>query len=142
MNPATFLKIGGIVLIAVGVLGLIGIIGPTAESSIFGSTWWFDNAENWAHIVLGIVALIVVFALKGFQKIVTLVVGILGVVVGIWGFVLGANFFGAGLETLDNLLHLVIGLWALWSWKNAKEAGMPMAMPQRPPMGPMGPTGM
>ncbi|MEK9147909.1 MAG: hypothetical protein AAB650_00555, partial [Patescibacteria group bacterium] len=57
MNPKQFLQIGGVVLVLVGILGFVGVIGPTAESSLFGGAWWFDNAENWAHLVLGVVAL-------------------------------------------------------------------------------------
>ena len=58
MNPKQFLVIGGIILLLVGILGFVGILGPTASDSIFGATWYFDNAENWAHAVLGIVALL------------------------------------------------------------------------------------
>jgi ABC-type Fe3+-siderophore transport system permease subunit len=45
VNPKQFLTIGGAVLLLVGILGFIGIIGPDANS-IFGSAWYFDNAEN------------------------------------------------------------------------------------------------
>ena len=43
--------------------GMVGVIGPTAEQSLFGDDWWFDDAENWAHLVLGIVARISDYAL-------------------------------------------------------------------------------
>ena len=47
-----------------GVLGFVGLIGPTGQASLFGENWWFDNGENWAHLVLGVVALIAAYALK------------------------------------------------------------------------------
>ncbi len=114
-RPSGFLTIGGIILVLLGVLGFF-LIGPTAADSIFGPTWWFDGAENWAHLVLGVVALILVFAVKNddANKWVTAIVGILALVAGIWGF-FNANFLGAGLELLDNILHLVVGVWALYA---------------------------
>jgi hypothetical protein len=39
---------------------------------------------------------------------------------GVWGFVVGSNpepnYYGiTNLEMLDNIVHLVIGVWALWA---------------------------
>ena len=65
MNPKQFLLVGGGVLVLVGLLGFFGVIGPTAGQSIFGSTWWFDSGENWAHLVIGVVGLIAAFVLSG-----------------------------------------------------------------------------
>jgi len=125
MNPKNFLKIGGVVLVVVGLAGMVGILGPTPESSIFGSAWWFDNGENWAHLIGGIVALVVVYALPQMQTPVVLLVGIVTLLAGIWGFFLpqeAPNLYGANLENpLDNILHLVIGVWAFLSWKGARK---------------------
>ena len=55
--------VGGIVLVVVGIAGFVGILGPTAGQSIFGPSWYFDSSENWAHTILGVVALLVAFAL-------------------------------------------------------------------------------
>jgi len=121
MNPKQFLLIGGAVLVLVGILGFLGIIGPTAEDSIFGGNWFFDNGENWAHLILGIVALGAYFLITSapLLKYLVLAVGVLAVVVGLLGFFLGAavpNFLGANLENpADNVLHLVIGAWALYA---------------------------
>ena len=126
MNPKQFLVIGGVVLIVVGLAGFLGIIGPTPQQSILGASWYFDNAENWAHMILGVVALLVAFALPaGMQAGVTLLVGIVGLVVGLWGFLLPdatPNFYGANLENpLDNILHIAIGIWAILAWRGAKK---------------------
>lgn len=113
-TPKGFLQIGGIVLLAVGILGFF-LIGPTEEQSIFGSAWWFDNAENWAHTVLGIVALIVGYGVKSAstQKSIAMIVGVVALLVGIYGFI-SPSLLGANLENpLDNILHLVVGAWAL-----------------------------
>jgi len=114
MNPKQFLVIGGIVLLLVGVIGFFGIIGPTPEQSIFGDAWWFDNGENWAHTILGVVALILAFAAPAMvQKWVVVLLGIIGVVIGIYS-IFTSSFLGANLENpADSILHLVIGIWAL-----------------------------
>lgn len=119
MNPKQFLQIGGIVLIVVGILGFVGIIGPSSEQSIFGTAWWFDNGENWAHLVLGVVGVATAYwANAKAQKILTQILAVVAIFFGIYGFLVGSgeapNTFGlANLENpLDNILHLAIGVWA------------------------------
>ncbi len=118
LSPQGFLKVGGIVLVVVAILGFIGIIGPTSNS-LFGSYWFFDNAENWAHLVLGIIALIAVFALPAnINKGLVMLLGIVAVLVGLYSLFApapeGATLLGAALENpMDTILHLVIGAWAL-----------------------------
>ena len=117
MNPKQFLQIGGLVLVLVGLLGFFGLIGPTEESSVFGSAWWFDNGENWAHTILGVVALIAAFALKSesAQKNLVILVGVLGLFFAVYN-IFSNSFLGANLENpLDMILHLVVGVWALWA---------------------------
>ena len=117
MNPKQFLQIGGAVLVLVGILGFIGIIGPTADKSIFGPTWWFDNPENWAHLILGIVGIIAAFVLpEMLQKWLVILLGIVGLFFGIYSAIWGASFLGANLENpADTILHLAVGAWALFS---------------------------
>jgi hypothetical protein len=123
MNPKQFLIIGGIVLVVVGLLGMAGVLGPSADQSLFGPWWWFDTAENWAHLVLGIAALAVAFGVPSLGAPVTLIVGIVGVLVGLWGFAGYQNLLGANLENpLDNILHVGVGIWALFAWWKGKES--------------------
>ncbi len=123
MNPKQFLTLGGIVLVLVGVLGFIGIIGPTPEASIFGAAWWFDGAENYAHLVIGVVGLLVaMWGSAMMQKWVTVLVGLFALVATVSGFVTGPSFLTANLENpADNILHLAVAVWALWSAKNCTE---------------------
>ncbi len=125
---------GGIALVLLGILGMVNVLGPTAESSIFGSAWWFDGAENWAHLVLGIVALVAAYALSAsMQKPLVMVLGVIGVLVGLYSLFISPSFLGANLENpADSLLHLAVGAWALW----ASMGGMMMkkSMPQNPGM--------
>lgn len=128
MNPKQFLVIGGIVLLLIGLLGFFGIIGPTPADSIFGDAWWFDNGENWAHTILGVVALILAFAAPAMiQKWVVILLGIIGVFFGIYSIFTPA-FMGANLENpADTILHLVVGIWALLAafMGKSKSSAMP-----------------
>ncbi|MDP3957905.1 MAG: hypothetical protein Q8Q36_00385 [bacterium] len=116
MGQKQFLQLGGSAFVLLGILGFVGVLGPTADQSLFGATWWFDDAENWAHLVLGIILLAASFAFPaGVQKPLVLLVGALAVFVGIWGFA-SPLLLGANLENpADNVLHLAIGAWALWA---------------------------
>ncbi len=117
MNPKQFLVVGGIVLLLVGILGFVGVIGPTAEKSIFHDGWWFDNGENWAHTLLGVVALIAAYALKSAsaQKNLVMLVGLLGLFFGVYNLFTD-NFLGTSLEQhADTILHFAVGIWALWA---------------------------
>lgn len=135
MNPKQFLQIGGIVLVLVAILGFIGVIGPSIEASIFGEAWWFDSGENWAHLLFGVVALVAAFTLKNAsaQKNLVLLVGVLALLVAVYNL-FSTNLLGTNLESpLDLLLHLVVGVWALWAALK-KPAGMSMgggAMPMK-----------
>src|SRR5690349_5427445 len=108
MNPKQFLLIGGIILVLVGILGMVGVLGPSASQSVFGNSWWFDNGENWAHLIIGVIALIAVYTLgASMQKQLTMIVGVIGVLVALYGWFVAGNLWGASLENpADNLLHL------------------------------------
>lgn len=130
LNSKQFLTIGGIVLVLLGILGMIGIIGPTADKSLFGATWWFDNGENWAHLILGVVGLIAAFSFPAnMQKMLVYLLGIIGVLVGLYSLFISPSFLGANLENpADSLLHLVVGVWALWAAMKTRDSGMSNTM--------------
>ena len=126
ISPRGFLKWGGIILIAVGILGMIGVIGPTTNS-LFGDSWWFDQYENWAHLILGLVAIAALYVLPAkTQKPLVLIVGIVALFFVVWGFFVSSDFYGAMLENpLDNILHLVVGVWGVWAgMKKGMGGGM------------------
>ena len=133
MNPKLFLLIGGAVLLLVGILGFIGVIGPTPDKSLFGQMWWFDNAENIAHLVLGVAGLAAAFIFPSvWQKYLVLLLGVVGVAVGLYSLAVGTMLLGANLENpSDTILHLVVGAWALLAAFMEKKAA-PEA-PMTPP---------
>lgn len=105
-------------LVIVALLGFLSIIGPT-DDSLFGEAWYFDNAENVAHLVLGIVGLAAAFILSAkLQKGLVTLLGIFSILVGVLSLVgpvtEGVNFLGAQLQNpTDTLLHIIVGAWAL-----------------------------
>lgn len=118
-----FLLIGGLALILIAVLGFAGIIGPTPEKSIFGGNWWFDNGENWAHLVIGIAGLIAAFVLPGkLQKALVVLLGVVAILIGLYSLIISTSFLGTNLENpLDTLLHLAFGAWALIAARGGKK---------------------
>lgn len=115
LSPTTFLRLGGAVLLA---LGLIGFTGITNNIEFFN----LDAGENIAHTVLGIVGLAVGFGTHNLQlhRWLVVLLAVVALVAGIYGFTLPAgsfangNLFGvANLENpADNVLHIVVGIWA------------------------------
>jgi hypothetical protein len=124
-TPKGFLTYGGAVLV---LLGLIGFFALNTESG--SPAFWLDNGENYAHLGLGIIALAAVYvpglnsALAPYYRWIVILVGIVALFFAAYGFVVSGspvpNTFGlANLENpADNILHLVVGAWALYSaWR-------------------------
>lgn len=124
MTPKLFLQWGGIILL---VLGILGFIVP----NIGGKVLYFDAGENWAHTILGIVAIAAAYRLNASaQRSLVIIVAIVALFFGVWGFVVAGrpapNFYGlTNLENpLDNLVHLVVGIWAVLALRG--KTGMAM----------------
>lgn len=114
LHPTNVLKLGGAVLVLLGVVGATGIT----------NSWDFfnlDAGENVAHIGLGVVGLAVGFGTKDerIHRGLVAILAVTGLAFGIGGFLLApgsfakGNFLGlANLENpSDNVLHLVVGIW-------------------------------
>ncbi len=119
-TPKGFLIVGGIVLVLIGLLGF-KVIGPGTDG-LFGSTWYFDNAENWTHLIIGLVGLIAAFALpSGTQKGLVMLVGIVALFFAVYN-IFRMDFMGANLERpADLILHLVVGIWALMASRGKSQ---------------------
>ncbi len=113
MNPKQFLQVGGVILLALGILGYL-------IPNLLGDLLYFDAAENVAHTVLGIVALVLApLPIGPLKKWIVVLVGLLALYFGVMGFLVAGNpapnFYGiTNLENpLDNVVHVVVGIWAL-----------------------------
>ncbi|MBI3618621.1 hypothetical protein HY213_01130 [Candidatus Peregrinibacteria bacterium] len=111
MNPKQFLQWGGAILLLLAVVGFLGIS--------FGDYLYFDKAENVAHGVLGVVALVLApLPLGDLKRWVVVLVGLVALYFGVAGFMVASNsapnWYGiTNLEFLDNIVHLAVGVWAL-----------------------------
>ncbi|MBI2011276.1 DUF4383 domain-containing protein [Candidatus Daviesbacteria bacterium] len=121
MTPKQFLLYGGIILVALGVLGTF-VLGPTPENSMLGDFFWLDSTENWAHLILGAVALGAYYMLKDAAMIryLVLLVGVVAALAAVFGFLnAGSSTPNLGVTNLenpsDNILHLVVAVWAFWA---------------------------
>lgn len=129
MNPLTpkgFLMAGGIILVAVAVLGYLGLIGPTPEQSLFGPLWYFTDLENAVHLLFGIVALAAYYLLKdaNLTKLLVILVGVVAALAVVVGFMVGSdpypNVSLVGLpgnleNPMDIVLHIVVAVWAFYA---------------------------
>ena len=132
-TPKGFLTYGGVVLLLLGIIGLFALNSATATPA-----FWLDNGENYAHIGLGVIALAIVFVpglntmFEPYYRWIVILLGIVALFFAVYGVIVagdssGKNTFGlANLEfPADDLLHLVVGAWALYAaWK---PGGMSMA---------------
>jgi len=125
LTPKGFLTYGGAILLILGILGFVALSSPTAYPSFY-----LDNGENVAHTFLGIVALAIVFVpglntmFAPYYRWIVILLGIVALFFAVYGVLVSGNpatnTFGiSNLENpFDNVLHLVVGLWALYAaWK-------------------------
>jgi len=97
-------------------LVLLGVVGYFI-GDLWLPVWGFSGSENLAHIVVGVVMLAAAYwaRTRALFDWLVVAVGVLALFFAGYGWFVDANFRGlANLEQLDNIVHLVIGLWALW----------------------------
>ena len=125
LTPKGFLTYGGAILLLLGILGFVALSSATAYPSFY-----LDGGENVAHTGLGIIALAIVFVpglntmFEPYYRWIVILLGIVTLFFAVYGFVVSGNpapnTFGlANLENpFDNILHLVVGVWALYAaWR-------------------------
>ena len=121
MNTTQFLLIVGTALNVISIFGFSGAIGPTPEESIFGEIWHFGTGENVIHVLLGTGMLLGASLLShSAKRISVMAIGILGILFGLYSAIgtvpKGVVIYNVGLENpTDTLLHLAIGIFALWA---------------------------
>ena len=125
LTPKGFLTYGGAVLLILGILGFVALSDASAYPNFY-----LDNSENIAHTFLGIVALAIVFVpglntmFEPYYRWIVILLGVVALFFAVYGVLVSGNaspntFGVANLENpFDNVLHLVVGIWALYAaWK-------------------------
>jgi hypothetical protein len=124
-SPKGFLTYGGAILLVLGLVGIFALNDATQTPAFY-----LDSGENWAHTGLGIIALAIVIipglntAFAPYYRSIVVMLGIVALFFAVYGFYVGGdtapNTFGiSNLEyPLDDLLHLVVAVWALFAaWR-------------------------
>jgi hypothetical protein len=130
-TPKGFLTYGGAILLLLGIVGFLGVFSKEAVPA-----FWLDTGENVAHTALGIIALAIVFvpglntAFAPYYRWIVILLGIVALFFAVYGFAVGGgaepNTFGiSNLESpSDDILHLVVGVWALYAAWRAPQSSM------------------
>jgi hypothetical protein len=120
-----------VILLLLGIIGFLGVFTKAALPA-----FWLDNGENVAHTALGIIALAIVFvpglntAFAPYYRWIVILLGIVALFFAVYGLAVGGNAepntFGiSNLESpSDDILHLVVGAWALYAAWRAPAASM------------------
>ncbi len=115
LNPVMYWRVSAIALSAVAVLGIV--LNAVGAGDLLGSFLTFDWTHNIVHVVLAAVAFVFGFGKlgPGITKTMAIVFGFVYAGLGIVGFIAGGilGFMGLHLEIGENLVHLVLGAWAL-----------------------------
>lgn len=120
MNPVTYWRVTAFALAATAVLGII--LSATNNEDLLGANFLtFDWTHNILHVVLALAAFVFGFAaLPGnIVKTFAIIFGFVYAGLGVTGFVT-ETVGPIGLELGENLIHILIGAWALVSGFGAK----------------------
>lgn len=102
-----YAQVVGIVLLLIGIVGLFSATLLGAKTSVI---------HNLIHLVSGAIGAYTGFSGSGYRSFAQ-IFGIVYTLVGVIGFVAPGTLGGLGVpvNTLYNLIHLVIGVWGIWA---------------------------
>ncbi len=116
INPVMYWRVSAIALGAVALLGII--LNSIGQAELLGANFLaFDWTHNVVHVLLAAVAAVFGFANlgAGLTKTMAIVFGFVYAGLGIVGFIAGdvLGVIGLHLELGENLVHVLLGAWAL-----------------------------
>lgn len=100
----------GIAFIFAGVAGFMDIF--MKDGMLFG-IFMVDSLHNMVHIVTGVIAIMAATNLR-FTKLFFMVFGVVYTMIAIWGFWTGGDLMIMHANMSDNVLHLVVGVLAIY----------------------------
>lgn len=127
MTLKQYVTFVGAITLAEGIMGTIGITGPTAANSPFGNRWYFDPMENLIHTIYGIAGIVIGLwypehAAK-YAWAVIIATGAVGLLSAFSPVPQGIHFLGAQLQNpTDTILHLFFAsLSGIMLYKHYKQ---------------------
>ena len=114
MNARQVLLQLGITLILLGLIGLIGLLGPTAGDSLFGARWWLDPGQNWAHLLVGLIAVLSALLVHQLvQRYLAILLGIAALCLSVVSL-FNPDLWAIHLERpVETVLYALLGIWIL-----------------------------
>ena len=105
-NATLFNKVLGVLTLVLGVAGFVPAVAGLVTLEAY---------DNYAHLVLGVVALGIAFkASEDINSTFAKVAGVIAIIFGVWGFV-SPGSLGVSFTMLENILHLALGIWGAWA---------------------------
>lgn len=118
-SPAVlYSRIFGVVLTAVGILGLFLTTSQENVESLLG----FDVNlfHNIVHLATGVLGLVAGFTALAFARAYAITLGVVYTLLGVWGLASGGTIDPFGLfgqiNMADHFLHLAIGLFGIGAY--------------------------
>lgn len=123
MCPCEFASAGGGVFIALAILGLLNVLGPTPTESILGNWWWLDTTEIIFSAILGGILLVASRARPSVERPVVMFTGWFLLVLAGFGLFRDEIFFMQFERPLQIIFYFFMGIWALLAGlcKDAEE---------------------
>lgn len=115
MTTYHYLKFGGLILVVLAVLGAAGILGPTADQSIFGQGWWMGYSEIVIYGLLGIADMVVAHKASSLiQYRMVLIIGFLSLLMAGHTFIVRQPVVWAEFQIPGDLtFFLFFAIWGI-----------------------------
>ncbi|MGB0653621.1 MAG: hypothetical protein ACPGQL_10525 [Thermoplasmatota archaeon] len=124
-SPTLYWRVSAFALSAVAILGIV-VNAVTGEVAGIANFLEFDWVHNILHVVLALAAFVFGFGNVGAaaRKYGAIVFGFVYMALGVFGLIAGPLSYEIGtlmgLELGENLVHVVLGAWALTAGFGAK----------------------
>lgn len=114
INPTMYWRVSAFALTGVALLGIL-INTFAGNSEGISGFLVFDWTHNIVHVVLAGAAFIFGFApvAPAVSKTFAIIFGFVYAGLGVFGFFADLGAIGLGLELGENLIHILLGAWAL-----------------------------
>ncbi len=110
MNLKPFALLFGIVLTIMGIIGFIPIFSP---HGLLLGIFAVDPVHNIIHLITGILAFLSLSNIR-YMRLYFQVIGVIYAILAVAGLLFTGNFFVTQMNMADQLLHIVIAIFALY----------------------------